>query len=142
MDAGIDLDQLFSDEILSILSTMTTEPTSPTLFSNVEAELTTVCAECSKEELDKLTATGPGLLSQGVTGLSVESQHAVPGSNRMKLSASSNTINSASTSTKASQIRKQVRVFAPLLTDNEMERVKRSAIPDSTTADTKYCIKL
>ena len=108
----------------------------------MEAELATVCAECSKEELDKLAATGRGLLSQGVTGFSVESQHAVPGSKRMKLSSSSNTINSASTSTKASQIRKQVRVFAPPLTDNEMERAKRSAIPDSTTADTRYCIKL
>ncbi len=82
----------------------------------MEAELATLSTEQRKEEeLDEPTEPA---------------QSSLPNSQRMKLSSSS-----ASTS-------KQVRPFAPQLTKNEMEKLKKSAIPNSTTSDTKYCFKL
>ncbi len=91
-------------------------PSRTSLLARLEAELATLSTEQRKEEeLDEPTEPA---------------QYSLPNSKRMKLSSSS-----ASTS-------KQVRAFAPQLTKNEMEKLNKSAIPNSTTSDTKYCFKL
>ena len=112
-DEDLGLDKLFSEEVLGIIMT---EPIDPALYDiNVEAELATLSTEQRKEEeLDEPTELH-NLLYLTQSERSFLQAVPLPPSKCVDLHLSKK---------------------------NEMEKLKESAIPNSTTSDTKYCFKL